>query len=264
MPYSLSRYLDACATRWDALVWGDYEFGVAIPWFRRWGIIPMGYTPPFLPRLDWLGSERVPLEWQQPMREYLCGLFGRSDWVLAGFSQAQGLISKPNYILQLNSPYHNLSLKYSEGHRRILKKAALSGLCVYRDGINQKEFLDFHQKWNGKKSGAEAVRRLPALIDFVLGENKGELRVVRDTKGTLLAAALFLRFGSRIINLVPVTAEAGRGPGAMHFLLDGLIREASDSTLILDFEGSVIPGVARFYAGFGAGTEFFYRLSCNP
>jgi hypothetical protein len=264
VPYSLSRYLDACASRWDALVWGDYEFGLALPWFRRWALIPMGYTPPFMPRLDWLGSETVPSEWQQPLDKYLCGLFRRSDWVLAGRSEIQKDFQKPNYILPLKDSYDPIRLNYSEGHRRMLKKAAQAGLCLSKGDMNPIDFLDFHQKWNGEKSGREAVRRLPALLDFVLAENRGELREVRDPAGNLLAAGLFLRHRHRIINLVPVTSEAGRGPGAMHFLLDGLIREACNSDSILDFEGSLLPGVARFYAGFGARLEFFYKMSCNP
>lgn len=265
VPYSLSRYLDACASRWDALVWGDYEFGIALPWFRRWGIMPTGYTPPFLPRLDWLGSESIPAEWQLPLEDYLCKLFRRTDWVLAVRSEIQKTERrKPNFILPLNKPYEILSRGYSESHKRMLKKAAQAGLSLNRGLTDQRQFLDFHQKWNGGKSGTEAVKRLPALLDFILSENMGELRELRDTAGSLLAAGLFLRHRSRIINLVPVTADAGRAQGAMHFLLDGIIRESCGSEQILDFEGSVLPGVARFYAGFGAGAEFFFKLSCNP
>lgn len=264
VPYGLSGYLDICASRWDALVWGDYEFGLPLPWFRRWALIPTGYTPPFLPRLDWLGSETIPAGWQPPLEKYLCKLYRHPDWVLAFRSEIQNTERrKPNFILPLSKPYELIGKGYSDSHKRMLKKAAQSGLSLNRSLTDQTQFLDFHQKWNGVKSGSGAVKRLPALLDFILSENRGELREVRDAAGSLLAAGLFLRHRRRIINLVPVTAEAGRAQGAMHFLLDGIIRESCGNDLILDFEGSVLPGVARFYSGFGAGTEFFYRLTCN-
>jgi len=51
--------------------------------------------------------------------------------------------------------------------------------------------------------------------------------------------------------------------GAMYFLLDSFIKTNAEQDLILDFEGSMIPGVARFYSGFGAIPETYFQLKFN-
>ena len=43
----------------------------------------------------------------------------------------------------------------------------------------------------------------------------------------------------------------------MTFLVNNIISEAKTNNMIVDFEGSSIEGVARFYAGFGAQKESY-------
>jgi len=45
----------------------------------------------------------------------------------------------------------------------------------------------------------------------------------------------------------------------MHFLFDKLIDKFSGHNLTLDFEGSSIATIARFYEGFGAEEETFFQ-----
>jgi len=49
----------------------------------------------------------------------------------------------------------------------------------------------------------------------------------------------------------------------MTLLLDTVIQEFAESTLVLDFEGSNEPGLARFYQGFGSQEVIYYRLEIN-
>ena len=50
----------------------------------------------------------------------------------------------------------------------------------------------------------------------------------------------------------------------MFFLVDELIQQHADSNYQLDFEGSEIEGVARFYNGFGAtNNPYFYYKKYN-
>jgi hypothetical protein len=50
---------------------------------------------------------------------------------------------------------------------------------------------------------------------------------------------------------------------ANHFLFDQLIREFAGQDLILDFEGSDLPGVARFYQKFGPQNQPFSFWKSN-
>jgi hypothetical protein len=49
----------------------------------------------------------------------------------------------------------------------------------------------------------------------------------------------------------------------MFLLIDTFIQNNSGKNLILDFEGSNIPGIARFYKGFGAMAETYYSVHQN-
>ena len=50
---------------------------------------------------------------------------------------------------------------------------------------------------------------------------------------------------------------------AMPFLIDNFIKEASNSGLVFDFEGSNDLNLARFYKSFGAIDEPYQNLKIN-
>ncbi len=81
-----------------------------------------------------------------------------------------------------------------------------------------------------------------------------------------LALALLLKKKNRLYLLMSVCPPAGRKAEANHFLLDSLIREFAGTGVLLDFEGSEIPGVAHFYSNFGGFDQpfFFYRHNRLP
>jgi hypothetical protein len=64
----------------------------------------------------------------------------------------------------------------------------------------------------------------------------------------------------RLVHLIPVTTATGRTQGAMHFLIDQLVQQHAESDMILDFEGSSVESIARFYKSFGATEEHFYEV----
>lgn len=76
---------------------------------------------------------------------------------------------------------------------------------------------------------------------------------VWDPSGThLLAGAFILQGPKHLVYLMAASSDAGKQEKAMFVLVDSLISQYSNRPLSLDFEGSDIPGLARFYQGFGA------------
>jgi hypothetical protein len=67
-----------------------------------------------------------------------------------------------------------------------------------------------------------------------------------------IAVAMIPRFLNRRTLLIPRSNPEGRSANALAFLIDQVIQQHSNSEMIFDFEGSMIPGVARFYKQFGA------------
>jgi hypothetical protein len=49
----------------------------------------------------------------------------------------------------------------------------------------------------------------------------------------------------------------------MHFLFDNIIYQFAGHNMFLDFEGSEIESIARFFKGFGSDKVNYYRLKLN-
>ena len=91
----------------------------------------------------------------------------------------------------------------------------------------------------------------------------GEIYGVYNQENNLCAAVYFCRWKNRVIYLNAASGEEGKKLRAMYFLVDNFIKSNSEHDLKLDFEGSMIPGVARFYSGFGATPETYFQLKFN-
>ena len=61
----------------------------------------------------------------------------------------------------------------------------------------------------------------------------------------------------------PYVSKEGRIMKANHFLIDRLIHEFSGTTLILDFEGSDVVGISRFYKNFGGVDQPYFFMKYN-
>jgi len=99
-----------------------------------------------------------------------------------------------------------------------------------------------------------------ALITQGLERNIFQIKAVSNKKGDVIAALCYTLFKDRFTYLIPVSNEQGKKDSAMFYLVDHLIRKASGTDILLDFEGSSIPGVAQFYRGFGAVNQPYHII----
>lgn len=100
----------------------------------------------------------------------------------------------------------------------------------------------------------EAIKASPSL-------KLTAFRLDSQKTGHALAHLLVLEDGSRIYNLLPSTTAYGKPMIAMTTLVDRVLNYYDGKGLIFDFEGSMNPGIDRFYAGFGASVESYIRYS---
>jgi len=76
----------------------------------------------------------------------------------------------------------------------------------------------------------------------------------------LIAALCVLRSKNRLIYWLPVSNDEGKKTSAMFAIINELIKAYSSRDYILDFEGSRIEGIARFYEGFGAKLKPYFQI----
>jgi len=107
------------------------------------------------------------------------------------------------------------------------------------------------------------MQTLKRLINYGSLHGNGTIYAAYNQNNKLCAAAFFLHLGNRVTYLNAVSDEEGKNVNAMYLIVDQFIRDHAGSLLTLDFEGSVIPGIARFYSGFGSAQELYYCLKSN-
>ncbi len=86
---------------------------------------------------------------------------------------------------------------------------------------------------------------------------------VYDKDNTLCAAAFFMKNNNHLTFLKSGVTDQGKNSGAMQFLFDTIIRKNAETHTTLDFGGSSVETVARFYKSFGAKDCVYLQLKKN-
>lgn len=271
--YGFHYYLDHMAAgRWDALVLGDYEAVMPLTWRRKYGIRYL-YQPAFTQQTGIFS--RIPLSPTliDAFLQAASRHFRFAEIFLNYGNRHPALEAKTNFILPLDNPYPQLAAGYTPHLTRNLRLAARAGLRYSAD-VDLATVLDRFRHAYGSR--LPFVREkdyygLAQLCRYL--QDRGQLILRAATAApqpgqpaqagepACLSTILLFRDEHRLYLLQSTTLPAGRENRANHFLLDQVIREWAANPLILDFEGSDIPGIARFYTDFGAVRQpyFYYR-----
>jgi len=262
--YALSWYLDRVSEDWDALVWGGYEYVMPLTIRRKWGIKYL-FPPLYCQQLGIfpVPPRQIQIEFSNRIRE------------LFSFIQIQvnsqmdpeafpGLAvnSRVNLVLPLIESYAVLSGNYSKDRARNLLVAKKSGITVLT-GMNAREYTSHKSMVMSRTINDSLSGALEAIISYTQSIGKGFIMKAYTVHNEICAAAFFVRSGSRLVYLSAFSTDEGRETSAMTAIIDKLIREQAGSGLLLDFEGSSIPGIAKFMKGFGAQPETYYQLKYN-
>lgn len=266
LPYAFSWYLDAVAENWDGLVYGEYEAVMPLTWFRKLGVKCL-YQPYYCQQAGVFSINPLQEEFLQGFLHYCTQTY---LYVSINLNSSNGYSNnalkikpKKNLLLELKGDYDMLRKSYSENHRRNIAKAQKNKLLFETSTKDEGAFVKFYlaninrEKLKFKGRHEKAFKK---LVHALLTNGLAEIAVVKQPEGEWLSASLLIQHGSRIINIINASSSHGKANGAAHFLFDNVIKQNTNRGLILDFEGSSIPSIARFYEGFGAQEEFFYHF----
>lgn len=275
VPYACSWWLQATAGRWEALVETDeatsrYRAVWPLPVKRRlWGRAV--YQPPFTQQLGILGSEADVAVWladETVLARYhqLYSQFNTDNGLPATVPPPLAVQLRQTYHLPLHLPYDTLRAGYCADYRRRLRLHEVAPQPLRaQETPNAEPLLALFRQTQGPAAGLRArhyagLRRLVAALQQ---RQLAELHEVRDSQtGELLAGALFVRYRSRLIYLFAAASVEGKKAAAPLLLVDAAIRRhAGTPGLVLDFEGGMIPSIARFFANFGATPVPYAALS---
>lgn len=258
--YAYSFYLDIVASSWDALVLNEYEYVMPITWNSKY-FIKYIYCPAWTQQLGVFSSNTISNEL---IKKFIKAIpkkyFKTSINFNSGNSCSNLFDEKINYILPLNQLYKELFKKYKYVRRRVKLQFDSSKFSIY----STNECTEVIQLFVEQKQEEVSIKhidyiRLEKLVSFLQTLKKVDIIVAKAANGDLLGGAIFLRDDNRITYLFSSISQIGRDEQVMTFIIDSVIEKYSNSNFILDFEGSMIPGIAFFFKSFSAIKETYFN-----
>ena len=263
-----SWYLDVVCENWSALILNDYEAVFPIASKSKYKINYI--VQPFFTRYFGLFSKieitkKLTTSFLNTIPEKFkfiefC-LHEKMNFDAPEYSKAE----RKFQLLNLNLSYEILYKGYSENAKRSIKKAIKVELIV-KNNVAPEIVVNLFKSTKGGELGVfkpNDYKILLTLMNVCIKQNKAESLAVFDKQNKLCAAGFFMKNDNRFVFLKSGVTDYGKANGAMHFLFDNIIRKYAATDIILDFGGSSVETVARFYKNFGAKDCVYLQLKKN-
>ena len=261
--YPYTWYLDAVADKWSAIVMDDYRYVMPVVWKQKYGLKYI-YQPYYTQQLGIFSKEYVdPAVTGEALsilyKKFRFANFNINTKNLLAEDKNWSLYDKSNYVLDLSPGYEAVSESFSTNAKRNIKRA-YANQGELEKKVSCEEVIAFKRKNDTIKRTEGEYNWLLNLLETMTNKGAAAAYGVR-VNGQLIAIAFFGFSRTRGIYLVSASNEEGKEQRSMFKIVDTFIREHAGTELKLDFEGSNIPSVARFFAGFGARPEIYQGVN---
>ncbi|NOR34971.1 MAG: hypothetical protein GQ579_09850 [Bacteroidales bacterium] len=263
--YPYSWYLDTVAENWSALVVDDYRFVMPVVWKKKAGMKYI-YQPFYTQQLGVYSREYVDPELIRKMLRILYKKFRFAGMNfnaknLVGEEKPFTVDDKSNYVMTLNQDYETLYNGFSINAKRNIRKSIEFSEQVERN-LPVEELVRLKRENDVIPRSKDDYSWMVRLFETIHTNGKGKIYAIR-TGSEINAAAFFAFSKTRAIYLLSASSQKGKEQRGMFRIVDTFINDFAGSGMILDFEGSNIPSVARFFGGFGAQADIYQSVSFN-
>jgi hypothetical protein len=265
--YTYSWYLDTVCERWDALIEGDYEALMPLPFRKKMGVNYI-FPPTMTQQLGICSLETIT---ENKILEFISCIPAKFKYCELNLNQYNHIqtdklkiTTHTNLELDLNPSYLNLIRAFSENTRRNIRKASVLNLQIQKNG-NISNLIKLF-----KDSKAPEIKTLPgdfyAVVEKIsqqlLLRNQAQIWEVK-IDNELSAGVMFVFGHNKAYFLFSAANKLAKENNLMHFIVNTFIEENSGKNLLLDFEGSDNKNLARFYKSFGATEKNYKKIIVN-
>lgn len=265
--YGYSWYLDAVSPNWAALVIeSDNKYDAVFPLTEK---KKLGFRylaqPFFCQQLGLFHRLHKPTGIESFIKK-IQNEYSHYDITLNETNPITGNY-KPriNLVLNLNNEYEFLKKGYSKNRKRDLNKTK-KGDISFSESSEISDFINFFWKQKGNQIEdltQDNYKVINAIFNNAKESSCNKLLFGSNDKGELISASYFLIINNRIIFLLGASNEEGKKKGVMTSMFDLIIKQYSGQNMTLDFEGSNIEGVAKFYKSLGGKEKKYISLKGN-
>jgi hypothetical protein len=265
--YAYSWYLDIVCPGWDALVYSDYEMVMPLTHNRKYGFDYL-FQPFFTQQLGIFSSNKID---NLLIESFIHAIPSKYRFIEINLNKYNCLDKLNGFNLKLNvtyeldliNNYENNFRKYKQNNIRNIRKAIDSKISIMK-GLSVDEIFDLVKSSNLSPGIKEKhFKMLHQLISAAIRYKCGYLYGAYDERNTICAVGFFIYSNNKACFILSVSNNEGKKSSAMFLLVDEFIKDFSGQNIILDFEGSNIPGIARFYEGFGASPFNYPGIKAN-
>ena len=258
--YGYSWYLNCVAPGWDILILNNYEAVMPLPKRKKYGINYI-FQPAWVQQLGIFSRHQLKEDLIAEFINSIPRKFKLVD-ILFNFDNhfsSKYLSKKDNFILNLSDSYESLFEGYNKLRKRSVKKAKKLNLII-KEVDNSKPIINLFKKNKGIELNNinSDYELLNQLIQEGFKRQKVEVFCVKNKNQNLLGGVIFLKNKNRIIYLFSAVNQEGKESQVITFIIDFVIKKYSNADMILDFEGSMITSVAKFFESFGAVKETYF------
>ena len=261
--YAQSWYLDTVAENWDVLVFADYKIVMPLPYRRKYGVKYV-FLPPWIQQLGLFSDQVIEPVVVKDFIEKIPGSFVLVNILLnyGNFCTEIKVRKRDNYILNLNKSYTDLFKNYSKGRKSNVKQTKNRQFLI-KESKNIDALIEIFSMSKGEeiKRSKKDYEVLRSLVYEANKLNKVKVFYVSDENEMEVGGAIFIFHNNRITYLFSAVNNRGREVNAISYLFDHLISKFAGKDYLLDFEGSMINGVAKFFKSFGSEMQPYYLYS---
>ncbi|GGF65792.1 hypothetical protein [Wenyingzhuangia marina] len=254
--YALSYYLDIVADNWDALILDDYKAVMPLPWRSKY-FIKYIYPPCWTQQLGVFSIHNFDSTLVDIFIKAIPKKFLKTTIQLNSKCNSELFSLKNNFILNLDRPYENLHKNYRKDRKDRLKKfikfefqieqniPIKNIITLFKE--NYKEELNINLTDYLKLEKLTSEKKLNPITLGVYNDNQD-----------LISGSLFFKDEKRIYYVFSANNQQGNKVQGNTAILDSMIQSYANTNYILDFEGSMHPGIASFFKSFGSELETYY------
>lgn len=260
--YAESWYLDIIHPDWMGIIYGDYEYIMPVVVSRKWGISYL-YQPTYAQQhgIFPTATPKTTIEFLEFLQQSFSYFNISLNALNVDVAHRYHVEVRKNYILSLLPSLEDIQQGYNSHTKRYVKKAIKA--CHVSKHVNTAEYLQLKKEFGQKGLKSKNLAKLKLIMLKAMEQNRGVIYGAYSSHNELIAAAFFIVEQKRITYLNSVSGSEAKSARAMYAIVHQFITEHATQNYLLDFEGSNIEGIARFFEGFGAQPETYQHVLYN-